>query len=203
MKIILATTNKGKVKELKEMLKGFELAPFDEVLEPFEIIEDGDSFAKNALIKARAIFDKLKTKENIVVLADDSGISVPVLGGEPGIFSARYAKEGASDRENLNKLVKKLQKLNLTSTKAYYTAAIAVVSSVGEYVAHGWMWGEAITTPRGDKGFGYDPMFIPDGFDKTLGELDSSIKKELSHRAKAINNIKPILDMLKKRIKDD
>ncbi len=203
MKIILATTNKGKVKELKEMLDGFELTTFDEVLEPFEIIEDGDSFAKNALIKARAIFDKLKTKENIVVLADDSGISVPVLGGEPGIFSARYAKEGASDRENLNKLVKKLQKLNLTSTKAYYTAAIAVVSSVGEYVAHGWMWGEAITTPRGDKGFGYDPMFIPDGFDKTLGELDSSIKKELSHRAKAINNIKPILDMLKKRIKDD
>ena len=122
----------------------------------------------------------------MVVLADDSGISVDALNGEPGIYSARYAGEGASDKENLYKLIEELQKRGLKSSPAHYTAAMALVSRHGEQTVHGWMYGEVITTPRGENGFGYDPIFIPEGYDKTLGELQSDVKKELSHRSKAL-----------------
>ncbi len=197
MKIVLATTNKGKVREFNELLKGFNIIASDDLLEPFEIAENGDSFAKNALIKAKTTYDKLSDK-NIVVLADDSGISVPVLGGEPGIFSARYAGEGATDKDNLNLLIENLRYIGLKESRAYYTASIALVTEIGDYVVHGWMHGKVIDTPKGDNGFGYDPIFIPDGFDKTLGELESVVKSKISHRAKAIKNIKPILDIFQR-----
>jgi len=121
--------------------------PFGEVMEPFEIVEDGDTFAANALIKARAIYAQLG--EAYIVISDDSGISVPVLGGEPGIYSARYAGEDASDKENLYKLIDTLKARAIERTPAYYTAAIAIVSAKGEYVVHGWMHGEVIAS-RGE-----------------------------------------------------
>ena len=198
MQIILATSNKGKVKEIRALFEKDEVVPFSEILGPMEIEENGGTFAENALIKARAIYEKLG-RNDVIVVSDDSGITVPALGNEPGIFSARYAGEGASDRDNLEKLVAKLKEKGLAEAPAHYTAAIAIVAPGAEYVVHGWMHGKVITTPRGDGGFGYDPMFVPEGFDKTLGELEPEVKKELSHHSKALKLAQPIIEMLKKR----
>ena len=194
MRIVLATGNKGKLREFKQMCED-EVVAFSELLGEFDIVEDGDTFAANALIKARAIYEKLG--EEYLVISDDSGISLPILDGAPGIYSARYAGEGATDKENLYKLIESVKEKGLKSTPAYYTAAIAIVSKYGEYMVHGWMHGDVIDEVRGDKGFGYDPIFIPAGFDKTLGELDESVKKEMSHRAQAMKLAKPIIQMLK------
>ena len=196
MKLILASGNKGKIKEFQNMLED-EIAPYSSLLGSIEIIEDADSFGGNALIKARTIYQKLD--DDCLVISDDSGISVPALGGVPGIYSARYAGEGASDVDNLNKLIATLKSNAIKITPAYYTAAIAIVSKYGEYVVHGWMHGDVIRQARGDKGFGYDPMFIPSGYDLTLGELDDKIKKTISHRAKALKLAKPIIQMLQSK----
>lgn len=196
MKMVLATGNKGKLREFKHMCSD-EIVAFSELLGEFDIVEDGDTFAQNALIKARTIYEKLG--EDYLVISDDSGISLPILDGAPGIYSARYAGEGATDKDNLHKLLEAVKAKGLKSTPAYYTAAIAIVSKYGEYVVHGWMHGKVLSETRGDKGFGYDPMFIPSGFDKTLGELGDSIKSEISHRAKALNLVKPIVTMLKNK----
>jgi XTP/dITP diphosphohydrolase len=197
MKIILASSNSGKIREIREYCD-YEVVAFNDLIDSFEIIEDGDSFKENALIKARAIYEKLKDKESdFVILSDDSGISVPILDHAPGIFSARYAGEGATDKDNLNKLIDELKKRGIKKTPAYYTAAMAMIDEKGdEWSVHGWMYGDVIDIKRGTNGFGYDPIFIPDGFDKTLGELDSDIKKDLSHRSKAIKLIKKILGHL-------
>ncbi|BCD60929.1 MULTISPECIES: RdgB/HAM1 family non-canonical purine NTP pyrophosphatase [unclassified Nitratiruptor] len=191
MKVILASSNKGKIKEIEQMIH-MDVIPYKELLGDLEIVEDGKSFKENAIIKAKTIYDALGD-ENAVVISDDSGITVPILGGEPGIYSARYAGVGASDKENLNKLIQRLKEKGIKRTPAYYTAAIAIASKYGINTVHGWMWGEVIDEARGEKGFGYDPMFIPQGFDKTLGELDEEIKKSISHRAKALELAKIIL----------
>lgn len=195
MEIVLASGNRGKLKEFRQML-GSNLISALDLIDNFEVDESADSFAGNATIKAKALYEKLG--DGYIVISDDSGISVPALGGEPGIYSARYAKEGATDKENLEKLISRLKDANLKKTPAYYTASIAIVANGMEYVVHGWMHGDVITTPRGDKGFGYDPIFIPNGFDKTLGELDSSIKSKISHRAKALDLALPIIEMLRR-----
>jgi len=194
MKLVLATGNKGKLREFKQMCQD-EVVPFSDLLGAFDIVEDGDTFAANALIKARTIYEKLG--EEYLVISDDSGISLPVLEGAPGIYSARYAGEGVTDKENLYKLIDAVKEKGLKNTPAYYTAAIAIVSKYGEYVVHGWMHGDVINETRGEKGFGYDPMFIPTGYDKTLGELDDDVKSAISHRGKALELAKPIIGMLR------
>ena len=201
MKLVLATGNKGKLREFKQMCQD-EVVPFSDLLGEFEIVEDGDSFAANALIKARTIYEKLGVKNpsiDYLVIADDSGISLPVLDGAPGIYSARYAGVGVTDKDNLYKLIEAVKEKGLKSTPAYYTAAIAIISKYGEYVVHGWMHGDVIDEVRGDKGFGYDPMFIPVGYDMTLGELDDKVKSAISHRGKALELAKPIIGMLKNK----
>lgn len=196
MRIVIATSNKGKVREIKELLHDREVFPYTDLMEGFEIVEDGDTFKENALIKARAVYKALKD-ESAIVVADDSGISVDVLGGAPGIYSARYGGENASDKDNLYKLMDAVKQKGVTSSKAHYTAAIAIVSREGESCAHGWMHGSVLTEPHGENGFGYDPMFIPNGFDKTLGELESDVKVGLSHRSKALNLAKILIDQIK------
>ena len=196
MKLVLATGNKGKLREFKQMCQD-EVVPFSDLLGAFEIVEDGDTFAANALIKARTIYEKLG--EEYLGISDDSGISLHVLDGAPGIYSARYARECVSDKENLYKLIEAVKEKGLTSTPAYYTAAIAIVSKYGEYVVHGWMHGEVIDETRGDKGFGYDPIFIPNGYELTLGELEDDVKSQISHRSKALALAKPIIWMLKNK----
>jgi XTP/dITP diphosphohydrolase len=196
MKIVLATGNKGKLREFKNMCDT-EVIAFSDILGEMEIVEDADSFKGNALIKARTIYEKLDSEEYIVI-SDDSGISVPLLGGIPGIYSARYAGVGVTDKENLFKLVNAVKDAGVERTPAYYTAAIAIVSKYGESVVHGWMHGDVLSEPRGDKGFGYDPMFIPNGYNETLGELEAEIKKNISHRGKALALAKPIIQMLQR-----
>ncbi len=195
MKLVLATSNKGKVREIKALCKDYEVIPYSELIEEFEIIEDADTFKENALIKARAVFNALDD-DDVVVLADDSGISVDVLDGAPGIYSARYGGEGANYKDNMYKLIEEIKAKGVKSSPAHYTAAIAIVTKKGEYSVHGWMYGTALTEAIGDGGFGYDPMFIPLGYDKTLGELDDETKKRLSHRAKALSLAKIILQNL-------
>lgn len=196
MRIVLATSNKGKIREIKELLHDREIYSYTDLIKEFEIIEDGDTFKKNALIKARAVYKALGD-ESAVVIADDSGISVDVLGGAPGIYSARYAGENCTDKDNLNKLVNAVKSAGKQSSPAHYTAAIAIVSKEGESCVHGWMHGEVITQPRGENGFGYDPIFIPAGHTLTLGELDSEVKVGISHRSKALHLAKILIDQIK------
>ena len=192
MRLVLATSNKGKVKEIQALYSEYDVVPYSELIEPFEIVEDADSFKGNALIKARAVFNALK-QDDVIVIADDSGISVEILNNAPGIYSARYAGEDANDKDNLYKLIDDVKAKNVESSKAHYTAAIAIVTKEEEQCVHGWMYGDVITEAKGDGGFGYDPMFIPEGFTKTLGELDNETKSKLSHRSKALKLMKVIL----------
>jgi len=194
-KVVLATSNKGKVREIKELMNNYEVVPYTDLMEAFEIVEDADTFKENALIKARAVYEALGDEE-AVVIADDSGISVDVLEGAPGIYSARYGGEDASDKDNLYKLIEDIKAKGVDSSPAHYTAAIAIVTKDKERTVHGWMYGTALTQARGDGGFGYDPMFVPFGFDKTLGELENVVKKELSHRSKALQLASKILKVL-------
>ncbi len=194
MKIVLASGNKGKIKEIKNYYKDHEVLAYSDIVPLFEIVEDGDTYQANAIIKAKTIYEKLKDKvSDFIVLADDSGITVPSLGGIPGVFSARYAGVGASDKENLHKLINALKEKNIKKTPAFYTAAMAIVNEKGIFTAHGWMHGYVIDEAKGDDGFGYDPMFIPSGFSKTLGELELKIKQEFSHRTKALKLVKLLI----------
>ena len=191
MTLVIASGNLGKVKEFKTLLPQFEVKTYKELLVSLEIIEDGNTFKKNAIKKAKTIYDALYLKypnkiNQFIIIADDSGISVEELNFEPNIYSARYAGAGASDKQNYQKLIQNLKEKNLTSSKAFYTACIAMVYKNNTYTTHGWMHGLVNIEPKGNNGFGYDPLFIPNGYDKTLGELDISVKKNLSHRAKAI-----------------
>ena len=198
MKIILASGNKGKIREIAAYCTQHEVLPYTDIIEKFEVIEDGSTYQENALLKAHAVYEKVKDRisDKFVVLSDDSGISVPALGNIPGIYSARFAGEGASDKENLYKLIDTLKEKGLSKTAAFYTAAMAIVTDKGDFTVHGWMHGNVIDEARGEKGFGYDPMFIPEGFDQTLGELDHAIKEKLSHRSKALKLAKTVIETL-------
>ena len=196
MRIILATSNQGKVREFQSWISEYEVVAYSDIMAPFEIDETGLTFKENALIKARAVYEKLDNK-NDIVLSDDSGISVPILGGIPGIYSARYAGINANAKDNLAKLIAALKDNDIEKTPAFYTAAIALVCQKGEFCVHGWMHGEAIAQARGNNGFGYDPMFIPCGYSQTLGELDESVKKAFSHRARALELAYIVLKSLK------
>ena len=195
MKLVLATSNKGKVREIKALCEEYEVIPYSEIIKEFEIIEDAPTFKGNALIKARAVFEAIGD-ENITVIADDSGISVDVLDGAPGIYSARYGGSDADDKDNLHKLMKDIKEKGVDSSPAFYTAAIAIVTKDVERTVHGWMYGTALTEAQGEGGFGYDPMFIPLGYKETLGELSDEIKKKLSHRSKALSLAKKVLKTL-------
>jgi len=198
VKIVLASGNKGKIKEFEKLMPNDEVVAFKEILGDIEIIEDQNSFKGNAIKKAQTIYDKLLEKgfSDIIVISDDSGITVPALNNEPGIYSARYAGVNASDKENNAKLIKNLNLKTLEKTPAFYTACIAIVYQGEVYTVHGWMHGNVINEQKGEGGFGYDPMFIANGFDKTLGELGYEAKKDFSHRTKALNLAKKVLDVI-------
>ena len=199
MKIVLATNNMDKVREIKAYYTEFEVVALKEICKPFEIEENGISFYENAMIKARAVYARVKElglENEYIALSDDSGISVDALGGRPGIYSARYSGESATDASNRAKLIAELAQLGLKESSAFYTACIGICSKFGEYGVHGFMHGKVIDKELGDNGFGYDFMFIPDGFDKTVGQLDESIKLEISHRSKGLRLAMPVLKVL-------
>jgi len=179
--LILATRNAHKLGEMREMLPGLELRPLPpELPSP---VEDGDSFAANALIKARAA--QAATGE--AAIADDSGIEAEDLGGAPGIYSARYAGEGASDGENLAKLLREVDAAG-GGRRAAYVCAIALVDADGtERVFEARCEGRLLREGRGEGGFGYDPAFVPDDTDdeRTMAELSAAEKHAISHRGRA------------------
>jgi XTP/dITP diphosphohydrolase len=203
LNIILASSNKGKLAELKVLLPVYTIYTMKEIVGNIEIVEDGNSFKQNASIKAQAIYDiviekALFNKDDFVVISDDSGISVPILNNEPNIYSARYAGENATDKQNNQKLILKLKENNIKKTTAYYTASICMMYKNTIYTTHGWMYGNIIDKEIGSKGFGYDPIFIPNDYSKTLGELDHEIKKQISHRTKALNLMKKLMKIITK-----
>ena len=189
MKLIIASNNKHKIYEIKHILSG----KFDEIVSlaeagvDHETVEDGKTFLKNALKKAREIAEIT----GCAALADDSGICVNALGGEPGIYSARYAggnERHSTDEENNAFLLKNLE--GVEDTSAYYACLIALVYPDGrEVVAEGYMHGRIIDTPRGEKGFGYDPLFIPTGEKRTVAEMSDDEKNAISHRGNALRNL--------------
>lgn len=189
MRLFLATGNLHKVEELQAMLAAANLEI--EVLTPAavggmpEVIEDQDSFCGNALKKARALSALLP--EGGWALADDSGLCVDALGGEPGVFSARYAGEDASDSDNIDKLLGALAGVGTEERGARFECHLAIVSPQGEeLVFPGQCAGRIILERRGEGGFGYDPVFIPEGFDLSFAELGSDEKAKLSHRGAAM-----------------
>jgi len=189
MNIIIASSNKGKIEEIQRWLPEHKVTPYSEILGSFEIEETGITFQENAIIKIQAIvtkLEKIRYDKDYIVISDDSGITVPALDNEPNIYSARYAGIGATDKENNEKLITKLNEKKLTKTRAFYTACLAVAYKNKIYTTHGWMHGDVINKEIGTGGFGYDPLFIPDGYENTLGILENNIKKELSHRSKAL-----------------
>lgn len=196
MKIILATSNKHKIVEIQSILQGFTLCALDSVIEPFAIEENGTSFRENALIKARAVFEALRDEE-AVVLSDDSGLCVDALGGEPGIYAARYSSQ-KTDAANRAKLMTELKKRGLEESGAHYVCAVALRSKWGNFSAEARMYGRVLCRELGEKGFGYDSLFVPLGLEKTLAQLDAAEKNRLSHRFKALNLAKIMLNVLKK-----
>jgi XTP/dITP diphosphohydrolase len=179
--LIFATGNRHKLRELRELLPGVELEPLPEGLSLPP--EEGDSFAEIALAKARAVHEA--TGEEVV--ADDSGISAVGLGGRPGIHSARYGGEGASDEENLAKLLREVAAAG-DERRAFYTCALALIERDGaEHVFEARWDGHLIEEPRGKGGFGYDPAFVAEGQadGRTASELSDAEKNEISHRGRA------------------
>jgi XTP/dITP diphosphohydrolase len=179
--LIFATGNRHKLRELRELLPGVELEPLpDHVSLP---PEEGESFAEIALAKARATHEATGR----AVVADDSGISAVGLGGRPGVHSARYGGEGASDEENLEKLLREVAAAG-EERRAYYTCALALIDEDGsEHVFEARWHGHLIEEPRGEGGFGYDPAFVSEGQEdgRTASELSDAEKNEISHRGRA------------------
>lgn len=196
MIIILASNNKGKIKEIQKLFNHKVIA-FGELLGDIDIPETGSSFKENAIIKARFVYDLIKTKnlikEDFIVISDDSGISVDALDNKPNIYSARFAKVGASDEENNAKLVYMLKQKELTSSPAHYSAAICAISKDNIYTTHGFMYGDVFLDPKGDNGFGYDPLFQAKGYKLRVAQLSSEQKQQISHRAKALKLMKILL----------
>jgi XTP/dITP diphosphohydrolase len=179
--VILATSNLHKVGEMRELLPGVELKPLPDAYQ--SPVEDGDSFEANALIKARAAHAGLGG----AVLADDSGIESFDLDGAPGIYSARYAGRGASDEDNLDKLLREVDAA-AGERRAAYVCVLAMVDAGGtEHVFEATCEGRLLRERRGSGGFGYDPIFVPDDTDdeRTMSELSSAEKNAISHRGRA------------------
>jgi XTP/dITP diphosphohydrolase len=181
--LVLATRNEHKFRELSELLPSVRLEQLPDCVELPP--EDGDTFADNALIKARAAH----AATGRAAIADDSGIEAAALGGRPGVRSARYAGEGASDEQNLAKLLREVSEAG-DDRRVAYGCVIAYVNEAGEEgLVQGWCMGTLAEQPRGSGGFGYDPAFIPDDYevagDRTMAELSPEEKNRISHRGRA------------------
>ena len=186
-KILAATNNAHKVEEFKNLLDFVEL----DIVQPKEfpdfpeIIEDGETFEENASIKAEVSSEFT----GLPAFSDDSGLAVTALDGRPGVFSARYGGEGLSDSERVDLLLEEMKDKADRSAKFVCVIAIAVNGKVIK-TFYGEVSGRLAEKPSGSNGFGYDPIFIPDGYDRTFAELGSDIKDKISHRANAMKKVK-------------
>ncbi len=187
--ILIATRNSGKVLELKNILDGlpFELLNLKDFPNVVEAEETGATFTENAKLKAQSY----ARQTGLFALADDSGLEVAALGGAPGIYSARYAGENADDAAKIEKLLDQISRTGSVDRSARFVCAAAVAGETGEilFTAEDYCEGKIAFEPRGKNGFGYDPVFVPSGFDRTFGELSDSVKRKISHRAHALEKI--------------
>lgn len=196
LKLVIASTNIHKVRELRTMLKP--LAQFDVLsLSDFPNYvppeETGKTFEENAILKAEHAAKILNTW----VIADDSGLVVPTLSGAPGVLSARYAGSDATDLENRKKLLEAMQHLMEEDRQAFFECAIALASPAGlKKCVTGTCEGTLLTKDRGSNGFGYDPLFVKHGYNKTFAELGETLKNRISHRRKALDKILPSFESL-------
>jgi XTP/dITP diphosphohydrolase len=189
--LIIATHNEHKVEEIKAMLPPsfqtqFDLASCNSLLPKLTWEETGLSFEENAMIKLRSIQSKMPHAH---ILADDSGLCVPSLGGQPGIYSSRFAGDQASDQDNMRKLLNLMESFEGEQRAAYFQCTLCYQAPKGEVqFFEGRVHGRISDTPSGSKGFGYDPIFIPEDFQKSLAELEPAIKNEISHRFNAVKS---------------
>jgi XTP/dITP diphosphohydrolase len=194
--VIVATQNRGKVIEIKKVIKGlgFQILSLNDFSGVPQLEEDGKSFLENALKKARfysRYFGRL-------TLADDSGLEVDVLKGRPGVYSARYAGEGGSTQENNRKLLKEMEAIPLSKRGARFKCVLALVSPEGkEVVVEGSCRGRIGFKEVGKKGFGYDPLFVLPSYGKTMAQLSVEEKNRISHRGKALKKLRKIIEGLR------
>ncbi|WP_195986811.1 XTP/dITP diphosphatase [Clostridium sp. D53t1_180928_C8] len=198
-KIILASNNLKKIKEIKEILKGlpYEVYSLKDMNIDIEVEEDGLTFEENAKKKAKEIHEYLLNKENsdFIVLSDDSGLEVNCLNGAPGVYSARYAGEHGNDYNNNVKLLEDMKGFKGEDRSARFVCVIAVVFEDGNVTTvRGEVQGFIIEELKTEGGFGYDPLFFYKGFNKTFGEATPEEKNKISHRGNALKKLKEILD---------
>lgn len=190
MRLILATSNKGKLKEVKEILPEYDIVTMGEMGINEDIEENGTTFEENAYIKAKFIADRL----NAVTIADDSGLEVDYLDGAPGIYSARFAGEGATDNDRNEKLLSLLKDVPFEKRTARYVCAIAIVFPDGEkHIFKQTCEGYILDEEVGNGGFGYDPLFYFPEFKTTLANVPLDVKNTVSHRSKALEELKKFL----------
>ena len=185
--LLVATRNAHKTSEIQSMLgAGFEVTDLTSGDFP-DVEETGTTFLENATLKAVEI-SKVTSG---IILSDDSGLEVDALGGEPGVYSARYAGTDGDNEANNAKLLSELSKLPSSTPKTARFKCVMVIAQDGERLAHfeGSVEGSIISALTGDKGFGYDPLFIPEGYEKTFAQLGNDVKNKLSHRAKALQQV--------------
>lgn len=194
-RLILASNNKKKIKEMKEILKELEVEvkSLENENINIDVVEDGKTFEENAKKKAKEIYEFLLKRgdKNFIVLADDSGLEVNYLNGEPGIYSARYSGEHGNDKGNNEKLLRNLKGVHKKDRGAKFVCQLAMFTDQGEYFkVAGEVKGYIIEELHGEGGFGYDPLFFYDSLNKTFAELTSDEKNEISHRGIALKELK-------------
>lgn len=191
LRLVLATRNQHKAAELKYFLRGLkvELLTLRDFPDSIRLVEDGTTFTENALKKARTVY----RHTGILSLADDSGLEVFYLVGRPGVYSARYAGQGATDEDNNTKLLNEMRGVPPRRRKTQFRCVLALVGDGIEEVEEGTCQGRLAEFPRGTNGFGYDPIFLPDGFDRTYAELTEDEKNRISHRSRAFGKMREIL----------
>jgi XTP/dITP diphosphohydrolase len=192
-RVVLATRNAGKIEEFRRILaeiapKTIELVGMENFPELPDVDETGQTFEENALLKARTVAHAT----GLPVIADDSGLSIDALGGAPGIHSARWSGEHGNDRANIMKVLSELRELPLTSRGAHFTCVTAMVLPDGrEITQEGILRGEILDEPIGSNGFGYDPIFRPNGNELSLAQMDAATKDGISHRGQSVRAIAP------------
>ncbi len=193
MELLISSSNKDKIKEMKGILgDSYKLITKEDLdLADFDVEEDGETLAANAYKKAKELYDK--TKRNVI--ADDTGLFVEALGGAPGVYSARYAGESCSYQDNVDKMLRELKEIeDLKDRRATFKTVLCLITQEGrvEFI-EGRLEGSIIKEEKGSNGFGYDPIFMPLGMDKTLAELSDKEKNKISHRRNAFENLKEFL----------
>lgn len=188
MKIVISSSNEGKIREIKEILGDkYEVLSKEELgFGQIDVEETGTTLRENAYLKAKFLFDK--TGENS--LADDTGLFIDAINGEPGIYSARYAGEHGNFEDNIDKVLEKLKDVPSELRTARFKTSLCLIRKDGSVEYYdGACEGRILEKRRGNKGFGYDPIFLPDGYDISMGEMDEDLKNKISHRKNAFRKL--------------